>query len=149
MFIGIDLENYESPMEEYENLVNNYGQDREIGYLKINPERIPVIVSAEKALKDIERYDDHKAVFPLKDGRYVMIADDRVAIVSDLDDAKLILTANAYLARKQGESFTALTIKEIDELIDFQCEESDVEEPADCFVAIYAFDYDEHTRCWK
>ena len=69
MKIGISLDNYESPMEDTKHLVNNYGYDREIGYLKINPERLPVIVSESKALADIRAMDNHEAVYPLNDRR--------------------------------------------------------------------------------
>ena len=76
MKVGINLDNYESPMEDTRNLVNNYGYHREIGYLKINPERLPVIVSERRALADIRAMENHKAVYPLHDRRYELIVDD-------------------------------------------------------------------------
>ncbi len=58
MQIGIDLVNYQTPIEEWDNIVSAYGKEREIGYLKINPERIPVIVSESKARKPTPKKKD-------------------------------------------------------------------------------------------
>ena len=76
MQIGIDLENYQTPIEEWDNIVSAYGQEREIGYLKINPERIPVIVSENKAREEITRLGKHALEFRIKDICYEMVIDD-------------------------------------------------------------------------
>ena len=118
MQIGIDLENYASPMEDIENIINDYGKNREIGYLKINPERLPVIVSEDKALADIERYGVHKETYTVMNGKFEMITDSRAVSKIGSDIA---LCGNAYIVKRQREAFTALDIDEILEWLIFLC----------------------------
>ena len=118
MQIGIDLENYASPMEDIENIINDYGKNREIGYLKINPERLPVIVSEDKALADIERYGVHKETYTVMNGKFEMITDSRAVSKIGSDIA---LCGNAYTVKRQREAFAALDIEEILEWLLFLC----------------------------
>lgn len=126
MQIGIDLDNYESPMEEAKNLVSSYGFDREIGFLKLNPERLPVIVSERKALEDIARYGEHKMDFTVKDGHYFLITDERAMTMRD---GNIILFGNAYIVKRQGQVFTALNMKEIKEWLYYICGVDENEDP--------------------
>ena len=108
MMIGIDLDNYVSPMEDIENIVNIYGLDTEIGYLKINPLRLPVIVSEKKALEKIDKFGDHEVHFHIGD-RFELITDDRSLLEYDND---LDIIGDTYVARQQGEKYTGLTFRD-------------------------------------
>ena len=149
MYIGIDLENYESPMEDLENLVNNYSPYREIGFLKLNPERVPVIVSANKYLSAITRFGSHLAVFTVKDGHYALVVDDRgITVQGD----GLAVMSSAYVARVQGSTLTSLTFDEIKEWLDYIPKLQGAKVPV-CgkhgeFEAI-CFERDEETGCWR
>ena len=150
MQIGIDLENYQTPIEEWDNIVSAYGQDREIGYLKMNPERIPVIVSESKAREEIARLGKHALEFRIKDICYEMVIDDRGALIPSSPDGNLIVFGNIYISRKQWNSNVALTMAEIDDLLQY-FEENDDLEPVDNpldYVGCLAFKYDEKKRCY-
>ena len=144
MQIGIDLDNYSSPVEDLENLINNYGKGREIGYLKINPERVPVIVSEGKALEEIKRYGENKVTYTVVCGKYEMITDRRAIRNIESDIA---LYGNAYIVRRQGEIFTALDIEEIlDWLMFLTIHEHDLitkTDRGDFAVDAYLFRYNE------
>ncbi|MCR5432388.1 MAG: hypothetical protein K6E95_07505 [Lachnospiraceae bacterium] len=146
MQIGIDLDNYSDPVVELENLVNAYGENREIGYLKINPLRTPVIVSESKAQADIGKYGDHKAEYPLLGGKFELIVDER-AVEKRLHD--IAVNGNAYIVRRQGKVFTALDINEILEwLIRISRAEQEAYKCAAGHFDTYEFDYDDKTQCW-
>ena len=150
MQIGIDLENYQTPIEEWDNIVSSYGKDREIGYLKINPERIPVIVSESKARKEIENMGKHAFLFRVRDVRYEMVIDDRSAMLPVSVDGDLIVFGNIYIYKKQLNANVALTMAEIDELLKY-FEESDDLEPVDNpekYIGCLGFTYDEKKRCY-
>ena len=149
MKIGIDLDNYAEPMVELQELINNYGNKREIGYLKINPERIPVIVSENRALADMEKLGAHKIAFPVRNGKYDLITDDRAIM---MDSGNFELYGNAYIARSQGSVLTALDIEEIIESLLFFCTsryESVSEEDPDDKYDYYYFEHDEKRGYWK
>lgn len=148
MQIGIDLDNYKSPMEELENLVNDYGPKREVGFLKINPERLPVIISERKALADMEKYNDHKTSFPVKDGKYEMITSDKAVFI---DEGNLFLFANAYIAKKQGDVFTALNMGEILDWLLYLCDADLATKKQDHRLSsdIYLFELDKDGGYWK
>jgi len=148
MQIGIDLDNYKSPMEELENLINDYGAAREIGFLKINPERLPVIVSERKALADIDKYRDHRTSYPVKDGRYEMITSDKAMFI---DEGDLFLLGNAYIAKRQGDVFTALNMKEILDWLLYLCDADSVAKKPDHRLSgdIYLFELDKDRGYWK
>ena len=148
MQIGIDLENYASPMEDIENIINDYGKNREIGYLKINPERLPVIVSEDKALADIERYGDHKETYTVMNGKFEMITDSRAVSKRGNDIA---LCGNAYIVKRQREAFAALDIEEILEWLILLCRydyETAVKGNNDHYNA-YLFAFDKERGCWE
>ena len=142
MKIGIDLDNYPNPMEEWDNLLNTYGKDREIGYLKINPERVPVIISERKATKYIEQHADQLYTFRVKDQRYEMFVESK-GINMPFNGERLIFFGNAYICRKQGDANVALTMAEIEDFLAF-CPEISLN-PQDYsvdYIGILAFDYD-------
>ncbi len=147
MQIGIDLDNYTDPVVELENLVNAYGENREIGYLKINPIRTPVIVSESKAQADIAKYGDRKAEYPLWGRKYALIVDER-AVEKRLND--IAVNGNAYIVRRQGRVFTALDINELLELLLHinRAEQEAYKSDAGRFDT-YEFDFDEDTGSWK
>ena len=147
MEIGINLDHYTDPMVDLENLICDYGKKREIGYLKINPERIPVIISEGKAQAEIDRFGEHMITYPLCGSKFVLITDDR-AISQDLKD--LALRGNAYIARKQSGVFTALDLQEILEWLLQLCElEYEAINSDDGRYDTYVFEYDEDRGCWK
>ena len=150
MKIGINLDNYESPMEYTENLVNKYGFDREIGYLKINPERLPVIVSERKALADIRAMENHKAVYPLNDRRYELIVDDRAISFMVNHKSGFLLFGNAYIAKRQGRMTTALTMDEILEWLK-EFEKNDISRSHDSHFnqTVIGFEFDEEKESYK
>ena len=150
MKIGISLDNYESPMEDTKHLVNNYGYDREIGYLKINPERLPVIVSESKALADIRAMENHKAVYPLNDRRYELIVDDRAISFLVQHKGSFILFGNAYIAKRQGRMSTALTMNEILEwLKEFEKNEIGMVHDSHFNQTVIGFEFDEEKECYR
>lgn len=110
MQIGIVLDNYESPMEDLENIISSYGLMREVGYLRINPERVPVVMSESKADEAIDRFQYHIAEYDICDGKYELVADDRG--IATVDDS-IIISGNAFIARRQGRALTGLTASEI------------------------------------
>lgn len=151
MKIGIDLDNYQSPIEEWDTLINNYGEEREIGYLKINPERIPVIVSERKALKEIEKWGDKVIRIRFKDFTFEMFLDYKGCLFSEpKDGGNVVVFGNAYIAKKQWEADTPLTMREIKELIDYieigAMPQAD--KPEDYF-DVYGFEYDKELRCYR
>lgn len=150
MKIGISLDNYESPMEDISNLVNYYGYDREIGYLKINPERLPVIVSERKALTDIRAMGNHKVVYPLNDGRYELIVDERaISFVTKLKGG-FLLFSNAYIAKRQGWMSTALTMDEILEwLKEFEKNEISRTHDSHFNQTVIGFEFDKEKECYR
>ena len=147
MKIGINLENYASPMEDIENIINDYGKNREIGYLKINPERLPVIVSEGKALADIERYGVNKETYTVMNGKFEMITDSRAVSKIGSDIA---LCGNAYIVKRQHEAFAALDIEEILEWLVFLAQydyEAAVSGDEDRY-GMYLFVFDKERGCW-
>ena len=150
MKIGINLDNYESPMEDTRTLINNYGYDREIGYLKINPERLPVIVSERKALADIRAMENHKAVYPLNDRRYELIVDDRAISFMVNHKSGFLLFGNAYIAKRQGRMTTALTMDEILEWLK-EFEKNDIRRSHDSHFnqTVIGFEFDEEKESYK
>ena len=147
MQIGINLDNYANPMVELESLICAYGKKREIGYLKINPERVPVIISEGKAQTETDRFGEHMTVYPLCAHKFVLITDDR-AVSQDFKD--ISLRGNAYIARKQLGVFIALDIQEILQwLLEFcKLEYEAVNSDAGRFDT-YVFEYDEDRGCWE
>ena len=149
MYIGIDLENYESPMEDTVNLVNNYSPYREIGFLKLNPERVPVITSSNKYLSAISRYGSHLAVFTLTDGHYALVVDDRGITIQGND---LVVMSNAYIARVQGNTLTSLTMEEIEEWLDYIPKIHGAKVPVNGKTVEFegiCFERDAETGCWR
>ena len=147
MQIGINLDNYTEPMMELEDLICDYDKKREIGYLKINPERIPIIISEGKAQTEIDRFGDHKCTYPLCGNKFVLITDDR-AISQDFKDINL--RGNGYIARRQLGVFTAL---DVEELLDWLLQLCQLEYAAKNSDAgrfdTYVFEYDEDRGCWE
>ena len=115
MDICINTDKNDAELEEPVNLVCNNGLDKEIGYLKINPERVPSIFLEEDAESAIQRFDKHKVEFTLKGNRYILITDDRA--VSYSKDGSIQLFGNGYLVRKQKEKYTGLTMRELNEIL--------------------------------
>lgn len=150
MKVGINLDNYESPMEDTRNLVNNYGYHREIGYLKINPERLPVIVSERRALADIRAMENHKAVYPLHDRRYELIVDDRAISFMVQHKGGFLLFGNGYIAKRQGRMSTALTMDEILEWLK-ELEKSEIGKNYDSHFnqTVIGFEFDEEKECYR
>ena len=150
MKVGINLDTYESPMEDTRNLVNNYGYHREIGYLKINPERLPVIVSERRALADIRAMENHKAVYPLHDRRYELIVDDRAISFMVQHKGGFLLFGNGYIAKRQGRMSTALTMDEILEWLK-ELEKSEIGKNYDSHFnqTVIGFEFDEEKECYR
>lgn len=115
MQIGIDLENYTCPLEDFEKLVCAYGPMREVGYLKINPERIPVVVDEERAEKSLMKFRDYVTAILVKGDKYMLFADYRS--VENYGDG-FILFGNVYVARFQGRLCTGLTMTDIKDFLE-------------------------------
>lgn len=108
MQMGIDLDNYVSPMEDIENIINMYGLDTEIGYLKLNPTRLPVIVSEKKTYEKIDRFGEHEMQFQIGN-RFTLITDDRTVVTKEGD---FYLIGDTFVAKQQGEIYTGNTFRE-------------------------------------
>ena len=147
MDIGIYLDNGDYELSETEELVCEFGTDMEVGYLKINPERIPVVIGEERAEAAFKKFGDSIVEISVMDGRYVLIADKRNI---EMTGEKLIVIGTAYIAKNQIRSYTALTGGEVLEWAE-NFEESadscdDEDEPAFCYMfPTIVFDYDEET----
>lgn len=149
MQIGIVLDNYESPLEDLENIISSYGLMREIGYLRINPERVPMVMSESKADEAIDRFQYHVAEYDICNGKYELVADERgIATVDDY----IILSGNAFIARRQGRALTGLTASEITEWIKRleKMPRDKVQSTRDNTVySGYVFTLDKETGCWN
>jgi len=119
MQIGINLKEDEFEVTDSDDIVCNYPDGVEVGYLKINPERIPVIVGEKIAEEAIARKKYTKIA--IDGGDYVLFADEKsVLYCKDFIE----ICGTAYIAKKQGGTHTALTADEIDDWIyDFEDEE--------------------------
>jgi len=121
MEIGINLKEDEYEVAEIDDIIIGYPAGIEIGYLKINPERIPVIVSEKIAAEAIARNKDHYIQIDVNGGKYVVITDNRSVIYGE---GFIDICGTAYIAKKQVGTYTALTSDEIDDWIyDFEDDE--------------------------
>ncbi|MCR5321682.1 MAG: hypothetical protein K6E85_00115 [Lachnospiraceae bacterium] len=148
MQIGIELDNYDSPIEEFDQLVNNYAREREIGYLKINPERIPVIISEEKVSAEFNNKKYRGIGFPLNNGHYELITTEEATAMMNGD---CVLLGNGYIGRRQGDSITGLTFDEISHLLKY-LEHLDKYTIPGLFGKVnyvgLLFKYDKERGCW-
>lgn len=115
MDICINTEQGNAEIEEVINLVCNAGLDAEIGYLKINPERVPGIYLEEDAYRAIRRFDNHMITLTLQGGRYFLITDDRAVTLEA--EGLVHLYGNAFIVRKQKDQYTGLTMRELNEVM--------------------------------
>ena len=111
MYIGLNLSEDDFELVDSETILMSYPCDIEIGYLKINPERIPVLVSAEIAENAIEKYKEHLKKLPAIGGKYFILVDDRAVIYLE---GAIEICGTAFVAKKQGETYTALTNEELE-----------------------------------
>ena len=151
MDIGIYLDNGDYELSETDEIICEYGTDMEVGYLKINPERIPVVVGQKRAEEEFEKFGDSIVEISIMDGKYVLIADKKNI---EMTGEKLIVISTAYIAKNQIRSYTALTGGEIEEWTELFEEseeygdEDDEEDrqPAFCYMfPTIVFDYDDKT----
>lgn len=121
MNVAICLTEGECEVMDFEDAIY-LGEDAvEIGYLKINPDRIPVIVSAKIAEEAMDRERDHLIKIDVCGGRYMLLTDDRSVIYME---SQVAICGTAYIVRKQGGTYTALTYDEIEDWIyDFEDDE--------------------------
>lgn len=117
MKVTICMNSGECEVMDFEDTICIAGEDVELGYLKINPERIPAIVAANIAEEEIKRMAEHRMHLDVC-GNYMVITDDR-AVVCTEDEVAVYGTA--YIVRKQAGTYTALTYGELDDWIyDFE-----------------------------
>lgn len=153
MEIGINMDERDYEFSDYFLLVNEYGFDIELGYLKINPERIPVVEGKYRAEAEFEKFGSKLIEFPICGGRYILISDRRnIEIV----DGSLILTGTAYIAKRQYRTDTALTGSEVGEWLcrfmegeGSQGEMIEDREKTMYDFPVMVFDYDENTDSWN
>lgn len=83
----------------------------EIGMLKINPERMPMLVSQEQGYAEMNRWGekDFDAI-EIFDGDYVLVAEN-AALEYEAD--MLILCGTGYILRKQGKTSTGISFNEL------------------------------------
>lgn len=118
MQIGINLKEDVFEVAESEDIICNYPDGVEIGYLKINPERIPVVIGAKLAEEEIARNKRYINYYDVNDRGYMIITDDRNVITGE---NFILILGNAYVTKKQGATYTGLTADEIDDWIyDFE-----------------------------
>ena len=148
MKIGVDVKGFHSPLEDMENIICAYGEDREIGYLKINPERVPVIIAENKAKREINRAQRVKRHNIINRG-FELIADYRGVVEPAENGGPLVIFGNAYIVKRQLASNTGLTMAEIVEVLEYlENKEYNSGLEKDRCVACYAFDYDKEKRCY-
>lgn len=118
MQIAVNLTEDECEVMEIDDIICNYPDGVEIGYLKINPERIPVVVSESIAEAALARCENHRMEADVCGGRYAILADDRSLVFVE---GAVIVYGTAYIVRKQGQTYTSLVADEIDDwLYDFE-----------------------------
>ena len=149
MDIAINLNDYKCPVVDIKRLINNYGPNREIGVLKINPERLPMVMSEEYALQEIDRFKDRRHCYSFFDGHYGIIFDSKAALIRD---GQIALTGNAYIVRRQCRVNVGLTAENLIELFNYfedipgaTIRDSDTDVKYDALL----FEYDEEKRCWR
>lgn len=114
MQIGIHMDDEEYELTDTKLIVNRYGQDMGIGYLKINPERVPVIVGEGLARDHFEKIKDRLLEFDILCGNFVLLADKNA--VHQIEDC-IVIDGDAYIARIQGDSHTTMTYDEIEPIL--------------------------------
>ena len=146
MKIGINLDDYESPMEDIANIINVYGMDTEICYLKLSPRRFPVIMSEKKAMEKIDGYGNHEMHFCIN-GEYEMIVDDRTVFSDEKD---LWIDGETFIGKRQGKKHTALTFREMVKLMAyaFDIERGITPEKPILVTGLSAYEFDEDRGYW-
>jgi len=111
----------ECEVMDFEDAINIVGDDVELGYLKINPDRVPSIVAANIAEEEIKRMAEHQINLDVC-GNYMVITDDRAV---ECTEDEVLIFGTAYIVRKQAGTYTALTYGEIDEWI-YEFEDTEI-----------------------
>lgn len=148
MEIGINMDDREYELSDTDELVITLGTDMEVGYLKINPERVPVIEGKNKAEAEFAKMKAHLVEVELLGGRYQMITDDRSI---EITPEFIIVEGTAYIGRRQGRKHTALTVDEVEDWL-IKLDESYVdhdEMPTDGDFPCIVFEFDSETGTWN
>lgn len=121
MKVAICLSENECEVMEFEDAMYLGEDGVELGYLKINPDRIPSIVAAKIAEEAMDREREHLIKIDVCGGRYMLLTDDRAVIYLE---GEVAICGTAYIVKKQAGTYTALTYDEIEDWIyDFEDDE--------------------------
>lgn len=147
MEIGINMDDREYELSDSDELLCEYGTDMEVGYLKINPERIPVVEGRKKAEESFERMGSGIEELPICNRHYLLIADRKNV---EITATELIVTGTAYIARKQFRSYTELTAGEVEDWLEmFEASEEAGEAKPLFDYPVIVFEYDEEHDCFN
>ena len=115
MKVTICMNSGECEVMDFEDTICIAGEDVELGYLKINPERIPAIVAANIAEEEIKRMAEHRMHLDVC-GNYMVITDDRAVVCTEDEVAvwkgEIIFTLSFLLARSQSLPLPICSTKE-------------------------------------
>ena len=145
MDIGINMEGIEYQLTDTSCIVFMYGHDMEVGFLKINPERVPVVTSESIVNSEIRQEEKTYEVFSLCRNKYALVVESGAY---EMENCNLVLYGNAYIARQQKNTVSALTsdevfewLKKLNRPITFHNAEIDKQ-------SVIIFEHDENTNTW-
>jgi len=108
--IGVHMDDHDYEYSSVYDIRCDNG-DHEVGILKINPDRVPVVLGLERAEKEMSKIGKCLREIPYKAlNDYVIFADDRAC---EVDGDRIRVYGNAYIARRQKRTHIGLSGFEI------------------------------------